>query len=165
MTAPMFARLRAQAFASVGIQTASTVVTEACPLSFAVALGTSCDRIISGDGTCDSVRDGENALVQCLVRSGVDASNVYDVNLLLEHSSLPRLAIRGALSSTDKLPVRLQVTTPEQGTIDAQCLAEAIVIEPGIVRLRLGTCTGEVNGMEAAGCDVSLSAGFENCAR
>jgi hypothetical protein len=61
--------------------------------------------------------------------------------------------------------VTLQVATPEQVSITATCVAESVSIQPGAAQLRLRACAAEIDGTAVASCDVSLNAGFENCAR
>ena len=162
---PTFARAPAQAFTNLGIQSLNRAEVEACPLDFALTLGSSWERIDANDGAGGPVRDGEGALVQCRVRPRFETAAVYDVELMLEHGSLPRLTIAGPMSDVDMTPVTLQVTMPDQVTLAAECLAAAIDIQPGRVSFRLGACAVQIDGVAAAGCDVTLSAGFENCAR
>jgi hypothetical protein len=164
MVVPELARAPVQAFASVGIQGAEGGDAEPCPLNVVLALGSSCDRIASGGATCGSLREGDG-IVQCSVRPGADAPSVFDVDLLFEHRLLPKFSVMGSMSDMEMLPVTLQVATLEEDTLDAQCLAEATVARPGVVQFRLDSCVGQVNGMEAAGCEVNISAGFENCQR
>jgi hypothetical protein len=164
-TTPTFARAPAQAFTSIGIQAAGGGDSMACPLDFALALGDSCERDTSGDGACESVRDSRDGLVDCLVRPRTETPDLYDVALLLEHALLPRLSVVGTISEVGITRVTLQVTTSEQVSVTAACIAESIFIQPGAVQLRLRACAAEVDGMAAASCDVTLNAGFENCAR
>jgi hypothetical protein len=165
MATPMFARARAQAFANIGVQSLDGAPPDACPLNFALALGSSCDRITSEDGTCNSLRDGESALVQCLVHPRSEGPGVYDVDLHLEHTSLPTLAVAGSMSDAVNTSVTLQMTTSDQVKIEAECGATTVVIRPGVVRFRLSKCSARVDGVMSAACDIELNAGFENCAR
>jgi hypothetical protein len=162
---PMFAQSPAQAFASIGIQNPDGLGTMSCPLSLVLALGSSCDRITTGDGTCSSVRNGEDAVVRCSILPLADVPSVYDVDLLLGHSLLPRLSVTGPMSDVQALPVTLQVTTSDGVTLDTECAAEALAIQPNLIQFGLLNCTGEVRGHAASRCEVSLSAGFENCSR
>jgi hypothetical protein len=164
-TTPTFARAPAQAFTSVGIQAVGGVDSIACPLDFAVALGDSCERDTSGDGTCRSVRDRRDGLVSCIVRPRTETPDLYDVDLLLEHALLPRLSIVGTMSEVGVTRVTLQVATPEQVSVTATCVADSASIQPGAVQLRLRACAAEIDETAVASCDVSLNAGFENCAR
>ncbi len=164
-TPPTFAPAPAQAFTSIGIQAAGGGDSMACPLDFALALGDSCERDTSGDGTCGSVRDSRDGLVNCVVRPRTETPDRYDIDLLLEHTLLPRLSIVGTIDEVGITRVTLQIATPEQVSVTAACIAESVFIQPGAVQLRLRACAAKVDGAAAASCDVSLNAGFENCAR
>lgn len=163
VASPVFTRSPPRAFASIGIQNLADAGTSSCPLGVSLALGSSCERVASGDGTCGSVRNGEAAVVQCSIREPTGSSGVYNVNLVIEHSLLPRLAVTGPMSDALPWPVTLQLITAGGETLDTECLAEAIVIQPNVVRFRLLNCAGDVDGQVASRCEVSLSAGFENC--
>ena len=132
---------------------------------FELALGSSCDRVSSAGGTCHALRDGESALVQCLVHSRSEAPGVYDVELRLEHTSLPTLAITGSMSDAMNTSVTLQATATDRVKIEAECVATTTVIQPGVVGFRLAACTASLDGMASPACDIELDAGFENCAR
>jgi hypothetical protein len=164
-TTPTFARAPTQAFTSISIQTAAGVDPMACPLNVDLALGNSCERNTLGDGTCGFVRDSRDGLVSCVVRARPKSPDVYDVDLLLEHTLLTRFSIVGTISEVGMTRVALQVTTPEHASVTADCIAEAISIQPGAIQLRLRACDTEVDGTAATNCDVGLNAGFENCAR
>jgi hypothetical protein len=165
MATPTFARATPQAFASIDVQSLDGTDPDACPLNFALVLGSICDRVASEDGTCSSFRGGDGSLAQCLVHPRSDAPGVYDVALHLEHTLLPTLAVTGSMSDAMNTSVTLQVTTSDQVNIGAECGATTSVLRPGVVRFRLAGCTAQVDGRVAAACDIELNAGFENCAR
>jgi hypothetical protein len=163
---PTFMRAPARAFASIDVRAADGVDAMACPLDYASALVPSCEQPSSRDGSCGaSLRDGDDGLVKCSVIPRPEDPQMYDVDLLLEHRLLPRLAILGAMSDAGMLPVVLQVVTPQQASIAAECIAEAINLRSGAVQLRLRACDAEIDGVATPGCDVDVIAGFENCAR
>jgi hypothetical protein len=165
VTLPTFAQVPAQAFASIEVQSSEGASTKSCPVSLGLALGSSCDRITSAEGTCGAVRNGEDGVVDCAIRPRTDAPSIYDVDVLLGHALLPRLGVIGPMSDANALSVRVQLTAPDGVTLDTECLAEAIVVQPGMVRFGLLNCVGNVDGQAGSQCQVRLSAGFENCTR
>jgi hypothetical protein len=69
------------------------------------------------------------------------------------------------MGDADALSVRVQLTASDGVTVDTECLAEAIAVQPNLVRFGLLNCVGNVDGQAASRCQVTLSAGFENCTR
>lgn len=162
---PVFERVPARAFATLDIRGPGDADAAVCPLNLSLALGTSCRLATSRQGTCGALSDGEQTTVQCTIRPLTLGASEYDVDLLFTHSQLSRLSITGRMSDTEAPPVTLQITTPDQTSIEAGCTADVLVIRPGAAQFSLEGCAATLDGVNTPTCSVTLSAGFENCTR
>jgi hypothetical protein len=134
-----------------------------CPIAFSSLLPPGYERAELRAGTGERLIGGDDAAVTCQVERSTESSDVFDVDLLLSHAELPRFGVTGSVGLGRENVVALELGTPGGVSIDADCAAEVIQVQPGAAWLELGSCIAHSGSAASADCRIEVTAIFELC--
>jgi len=138
---------------------------ERCGLDVEVTLPTSEAATTLSSGVGERLMDGMDASVDCRVESvGVEGGG-FDIDLRLQHRSLPRFQLTGTVRAGSPGSVVIDLALPDADPLRAECTTQVEEIRAGAAWLGSLTCSEPFRASERlTSCALSGGVVFENCA-
>jgi hypothetical protein len=135
----------------------------ACTTAFEALLpdASAGSTLVNGQGV--RAIDGEGVHVTCRVAPRPGGAGVFELIASVQHERLPGFLATGELGPTTSGIIALQLTTSDATELVASCPVEAKEVLAGAVWFHSVGCQTAANAPDAGGCDVAVSALFENC--
>jgi hypothetical protein len=138
---------------------------ERCGLDAEVTLPTSGATGTLTSGVGERLMDGVDISVDCHVKPADIEGMGFDIDLRLEHRSLPRFQLTGTLRSEPLGSVVIDLALPDADPLRAECSTRVDEIRAGAVWIGSLTCPEPFRASERlTSCALSGGVIFENCA-
>jgi hypothetical protein len=162
-TTPAAGPARAVASVRVSPPAGAPATEAACTTEFEALLpdASAISTLVNGQGV--RAIDGEGAHVVCRVAPRPGSDGVFELIASVRNERLLRFFATGELGPTTSGVVALQLTTFDATDLVARCTVEIREVLDGAAWLHSVGCQTTASAPGAGGCDVAVSALFENC--